>query len=44
MIAADMPTVPLLDAMLPAGAQTDVVGFVGSGGGVENLSSVWLNK
>jgi hypothetical protein len=30
--------------MLPAGAQTDVVGFVGSGGGVENLSSVWLNK
>ncbi len=44
LIAADMPTVPLLDAMLPAGAQTYVVGFVGSGGGVENLSSVWLNK
>src|SRR5664280_450077 len=38
LIAADMPTVPLLDAMLPAGAQTYVVGFVGSGGGVENLS------
>jgi peptide/nickel transport system substrate-binding protein len=44
LIATDMPTVPLLDAMLPAGAQNYVVGFVGSGGGVENLSSVWLNK
>jgi peptide/nickel transport system substrate-binding protein len=44
LIAADMPTVPLLDATLPAGARTYVVGFVGSGGGVENLSSVWLNK
>jgi ABC-type transport system substrate-binding protein len=44
LIAADMPTVPLLDAMLPAGARIYVVGFVGSGGGVESLSSVWLNK
>ncbi len=44
LIAADMPTVPLLDAMRPAGARDYVVGFVGSGSGIESLSSVWLNK
>jgi peptide/nickel transport system substrate-binding protein len=44
LIAADMPTVPLLDVMRPAGAQSYVVGFVGSGRGTDNLISVWLNK
>jgi peptide/nickel transport system substrate-binding protein len=44
LIAADMPTVPLLDATRPAGAHNYVVGFVGSGSGIESLSSVWLNK
>jgi len=44
LIAADMPTVPLLNAKLPAAARRYVVGFVGSGNQVEPLSSVWLNK
>ncbi len=44
LIANDMPTLPLLDALRPAGAQDYVVGFVGSGSGIESLSSVWLNK
>jgi hypothetical protein len=39
-----MPTVPLLNAKLPAAARRYVVGFVGSGNQVEPLSSVWLNK
>jgi ABC-type transport system substrate-binding protein len=44
LIRADMPTVPLLDVGLPAGAAKYVVGYVGSGLGTANLSSVWLNK
>jgi peptide/nickel transport system substrate-binding protein len=44
LIVADMPTVPLLDVTTPAGAQSYVVGFVGSGLGTESLSTVWLNK
>ena len=44
LIRVDMPTVPLLDVGLPAGAAKYVVGYVGSGLGTANLSSVWLNK
>ena len=44
MIAADMPTVPLLNAKLPAGARRYVRGFVGAGNRTEILNSVWLNK
>jgi peptide/nickel transport system substrate-binding protein len=44
LIAADMPTVPLVSAKSPAGAQKYVMGFVGAGNGLEVLSSVWLNK
>ncbi|MGA3057281.1 MAG: ABC transporter substrate-binding protein [Candidatus Limnocylindrales bacterium] len=44
LIAADMPTVPLIDVMPTAGARSYVVGLVGSGRGMDNLGSVWLNK
>ena len=44
LVAADMPTVPLLYVMPQAGARSYVVGFVASGLGLENLRSVWLNK
>jgi peptide/nickel transport system substrate-binding protein len=44
LVAADMPTVPLLDVLPQAGAQGYVVGFVGSGLGLEKLATVWLNK
>jgi len=44
LIAADMPTVPLLNAKLPAAARKYVMGFVGAGNLIEPLSSVWLNK
>jgi hypothetical protein len=44
LIAAGMPTVPLLDAKSPVGARRYVMGFVGSGNRTEVLSTVWLNK
>ena len=44
MVRADMPTVPLFSAKVPAGAQKYVMGFVGAGNGTEVLNSVWLNK
>jgi peptide/nickel transport system substrate-binding protein len=44
LLAADMPTLPLLDVLPQAGAQGYVVGFVGSGMGLETLATVWLNR
>jgi ABC-type transport system substrate-binding protein len=44
MVAADMPTVPLLTSKLPAGAKSYVMGFVGAGNLNEILNTVWLNK
>jgi peptide/nickel transport system substrate-binding protein len=44
LIANGMPTVPLLNSKLPAGARKDVMGFVGSGDQTEILNTVWLNK
>jgi peptide/nickel transport system substrate-binding protein len=44
LLAADMPTVPLLSVKLPAAARKYVVGFVGSGNHTEVLGTVWLNK
>lgn len=44
LIAADMPTVPILDANLPAAARSYVKGFVGAGNRVEVLDTVWLSK
>lgn len=44
LIAADMPTVPLLSAKTPAGARAYVKGFVGAGNKVEIFHTVWLDK
>lgn len=44
LIAADMPTVPLMNAKLAAAAGRYVKGFVGAGNQTEVLSSVWLNR
>jgi peptide/nickel transport system substrate-binding protein len=44
LLAADMPTVPLMDVKLPAAARRYVMGFVGSGVHSEVFGSVWLNK
>jgi peptide/nickel transport system substrate-binding protein len=44
LVAADLPTVPLLNSKLPAGARAYVKGFVGAGNQTEILSTVWLNK
>jgi ABC-type transport system substrate-binding protein len=44
MIAADMPTVPLVNSQPVAGAKAYVKGFVGSGNLTEFLNSVWLDK
>jgi ABC-type transport system substrate-binding protein len=44
LIRADLPTVPLLDAKLPAASRSYVMGFVAAGNRVETLSTVWLNK
>jgi len=44
LVAADMPTVPLLHAKLPAAARSYVHGVVASGNMVEVLDTVWLAK
>ncbi len=44
LVAADMPSVPLVTAKLPAVARSYVRGMVASGNMVEILSSVWLDK
>ena len=44
LVAADMPTVPLLNAKLPAAARSYVRGVVASGNMVEILNTVWLAK
>jgi len=44
LLAADMPTVPLMSVKLPAAARKYVMGFVGSGNHTEVFGSVWLNK
>ena len=44
LVAADMPTVPILTSKLPAGAKNYVMGFVGAGNRTEILNTVWLNK
>jgi len=44
LVAADMPTVPLMNVKLPAAARKYVMGFVGSGNHAEIFNTVWLNK
>jgi peptide/nickel transport system substrate-binding protein len=44
LVRVDMPTVPLLDVLPQAGARTNVLGFVGSGLGLEKFATVWLGR
>ena len=44
MIAADLPSIPIVNSTPPAVAQKSVMGFVGSGNLDELFNSVWLNK
>jgi peptide/nickel transport system substrate-binding protein len=44
LVRADMPTVPLVNAKLPAASRTFVRGVVASGSMVEVLNTVWLDK
>jgi peptide/nickel transport system substrate-binding protein len=44
LIAADLPTVPLVNSTPPGAMQSYVEGFVGSGNLTEEFNSVWLNK
>jgi peptide/nickel transport system substrate-binding protein len=44
MIAADLPTIPLVNSTPPGVAQSFVKGFVGAGNLIEPLNRVWLDK
>jgi ABC-type transport system substrate-binding protein len=44
LIAADMPTVPLVHAKLPAASRSYVHGVLATGSMVEILNTVWLDK
>ncbi len=44
LLAADLPTVPLLHSTPPAAAQSYVKGIVGSGALNEYFNTVWLDK
>jgi peptide/nickel transport system substrate-binding protein len=44
MIAADLPTIPLVNSQAPAIAQAYVKGFVGAGNYYERFNTVWLDK
>lgn len=44
MIAADLPTIPLINSTPPAAAAAYVKGYVGSGNLTEPLNLVWLDK
>jgi len=43
-IAADLPTIPLVNSTPPGVAQSFVKGFVGAGNLTELLNGVWLDK
>jgi len=44
LLAADLPTVPLINSTPPAAAAADVMGFVGSGALTEFFNTVWLDR
>jgi peptide/nickel transport system substrate-binding protein len=44
LLAADLPTVPLINSTPPAAARAVVMGFVGSGGLNEYFNTVWLDE
>jgi ABC-type transport system substrate-binding protein len=44
MVAADLPSIPIVNSTPPAVAQSFVKGFVGAGNLNELLNTVWLDK
>ena len=44
MVAADLPSIPIVNSTPPAVAQSYVKGFVGAGNLTELINSVWLDK
>ena len=44
ILAADLPTVPLVNSKPPAAAKADVKGFVGAGNLEELFNGVWLDR
>jgi len=44
LVAADLPSIPIVNSTPPAVAQAYVKGFVGAGNLVELLNTVWLDK
>jgi peptide/nickel transport system substrate-binding protein len=44
LIAADLPSIPIVNSVAPGAAQAYVQGYVGAGNLTEPLSLVWLNK
>lgn len=44
LIAADLPTIPIVNSNPPAVSQAYVMGFVGAGNLDEAFNTVWLNK
>ena len=44
LLAADLPTVPLVNSTPPAAASVDVKGFVGNGALTEFFNTVWLDR
>jgi peptide/nickel transport system substrate-binding protein len=44
LIAADLPSIPIVNSTPPAVAQSFVKGFVGAGNLTELLNTVWLDK
>ena len=44
LLAADMPTVPIVNSTPPGAYTSKVHGFVGSGNAIEYFNTVWLSK
>jgi peptide/nickel transport system substrate-binding protein len=42
MLAADMPTIPIVDSLPPGAYTSKVHGFVGQGGLIEYFNTVWI--
>ena len=44
LLAADMPTVPIVDSTPPGAYSTKVNGFVGAGNAIEYFNTVWIGQ
>jgi ABC-type transport system substrate-binding protein len=42
LIAADMPTIPIVNSTPPGAFSSKVHGFVGASNGTEHYNSVWI--